>query len=50
MIGTGNYDEEDSALVEFIDPTYEADPTDGMNTTTETAQPEVDEFEEVKAP
>lgn len=50
MIGTGNYDEEDSALDEFIDPTYEADPTDGMNTTTETAQPEVDEFEEVKAP
>lgn len=50
MIGTGNYDEEDSALVEFIDPTYEADPTDGMNTTTETVQPEVDEFEEVKAP
>lgn len=50
MIGTGNYDEEDSALVEFIDPTYEADPTDGMNTTTETIQPEVDEFEEVKAP
>jgi len=50
MIGTGNYDEEDSALVEFIDPTYEADPTNGMNTTTETVQPEVDEFEEVKAP
>lgn len=50
MIGTGNYDEEDSALDEFVDPTYEADPTDGMNTTTETAQPEVDEFEEVKAP
>ncbi len=49
MIGTGNYDEEDVALDEFVDPTYEANPTDEMNT-TETGQPEVDEFVEVKAP
>ena len=40
MIGKGNYDESED--VEFVDPTYAIDPTEGMS--------EVDEFEEVKGP
>lgn len=40
MIGKGNYDETED--VEFVDPTYAIDPTEGMN--------EVDEFVEVKEP
>lgn len=40
MIGKGNYDESED--VEFVDPTYAIDPTEGMS--------EVDEFEEVKEP
>lgn len=53
MIGTGTYDEEDAALDEFVEPTYEADPTEGMHeqpTNPATATHEVDEFVEVKAP
>jgi beta-lactam-binding protein with PASTA domain len=53
MIGTGTYDEEDAALDEFVEPTYEADPTEGMHeqpTNPATGTHEVDEFVEVKAP
>lgn len=48
MIGTGSYDEEDSVLYEYVEPTYEADPAAGMNE----KQPagDVDEFIEVTAP
>ena len=53
MIGTGTYDEEDAVLDEFVEPTYEADPTEGMHeqpTNPATGTHEVDEFVEVKAP
>lgn len=48
MIGTGSYDEDDDAISDYVEPTYEADPTDGMNEPSATG--EVDEFEEVTAP
>ena len=48
MIGTGAYDEDDPALEEYVEPTYEANPS------AETDHPsitgEVDEFVEVTAP
>ena len=51
MIGTGTYDEDDAALDEFVEPTYEADPTAGMHEeNTSSATHEVDDFVEVKAP
>lgn len=49
MIGTGSYDEEDSVLYDYVDPTYEADPMEGMNEKQQTTG-EVDEFVEVTAP
>lgn len=49
MIGTGSYDEEDSVLYDYVDPTYEADPMEGMNEKQPTTS-EVDEFVEVTAP
>lgn len=49
MIGTGSYDEEDSVLYDYVDPTYEADPMEGMNEKQPTTG-EVDEFVEVTAP
>jgi beta-lactam-binding protein with PASTA domain len=48
MIGTGSYDEEDSVLYEYVEPTYEADPAAGMNEKQPTG--DVDEFIEVTAP
>lgn len=48
MIGTGSYDEDDSAISDYVEPTYEADPTEGMNEPT--GNTEVDDFEEVTAP
>ena len=48
MIGTGSYDEDDTILYEYVEPTYEADPTEGMNASSATK--EVDEFVEVTAP
>lgn len=48
MIGTGSYDEDDGAISEYVEPTYEADPTEGMNEPT--GNSEVDDFEEVTAP
>lgn len=49
MIGTGSYDEEDSVLYDYVDPTYEADPMEEMNE-KQPATGEVDEFVEVTAP
>lgn len=49
MIGTGSYDEEDSVLYDYVDPTYEADPMERMNEKQPTTG-EVDEFVEVTAP
>lgn len=46
MIGTGTYDEDDVELDEYVDPTYDANPTDGMDDVSGG----VDEFEEVTAP
>lgn len=48
MIGTGSYDEDDAVLDDYVEPTYEADPTEGMNAPSTTG--EVDDFEEVTAP
>lgn len=48
MIGTGSYDEEDTVLYEYVEPTYEADPAAGMNEKQPTG--DVDEFIEVTAP
>lgn len=46
MIGIGSYDEDEITQDDYVDPTYEADPTDGMDNLSG----EVDEFEEVVAP
>ena len=46
MIGTGTYDEDDVELDEYVDPTYDANPTDGMDDVSGG----IDEFEEVTAP
>ncbi len=48
MIGTGSYDEDDAALDEYVEPTYEVDPIEEMNSPS--ATDEVDEFVEVTAP
>ena len=48
MIGTGSYDEDDAILEEYVEPTYEANPTEGMKESSATK--EVDEFVEVTAP
>jgi beta-lactam-binding protein with PASTA domain len=48
MIGTGSYDEDDAALDEYVEPTYEADPA--TDTANSPATEEVDEFVEVTAP
>lgn len=46
MVGTGTYDEDDAELDNYVDPTYDANPTDGMDDVSG----EIDEFEEVTAP
>ena len=46
MVGTGTYDEDDVELDNYVDPTYDANPTDGMDDVSG----EIDEFEEVTAP
>ena len=51
LIGTGSYDEDDAALDEYVDPTYEADPTEGIHEVHEgNPASEVDDFVEVTAP
>lgn len=47
MIGIGSYDEDDVALDEYVDPTYDANPTEGMS---DVGDMEMDDFEEVTAP
>ena len=47
MVGIGSYDEDEITLDDYVDPTYDANPTDGM---TGMGNAEVDEFEEVTAP
>lgn len=46
MVGTGTYDEDDVELDNYVDPTYDANPTDGMDDVSG----EIDEFEEVTTP
>lgn len=51
MIGTGSYDEDDSILDEYVDPTYEADPTQGLGEYPESSGTgETDDFVEITAP
>ena len=46
MIGTGMYDEDDVELDDYVNPTYDANPTDGMDDVSGG----VDDYEEVTAP